>query len=104
MFIDDIRMPADRGFSNDMPIFRTSQDAINELAAAGCPDFISFDHDLGGEDTSMRVVNFLIEADLECGSFIPKNFTFNVHSDNPVGKANIEGKLGGYLKFRKDNA
>jgi len=102
MFIDDIRMPADRGFSNEMPIFRTSQEAINELASAGCPSFITFDHDLGGNDTAMVVVNFLIEADLECdGNFIPKDFRFTVHSDNPVGKANIVGKLGGYLNFRK---
>jgi len=100
MFLDDIRMPSDRGMSDDMVIVRSSNDAIDYLNTHGCPSFISFDHDLGGDDTSMTVVNFIIEADLETGgTYIPEDFTFNVHSDNPVGRDNIIGKLGGYLRF-----
>ena len=28
----------------------------------------------------------------------PEDFKFNVHSANPIGKANIEGILNNYLK------
>jgi hypothetical protein len=65
-----------------------------------CPEFISFDHDLGGEDTAMIVVNWMIEKDLDNPGFIPANFDFIVHSANPIGKQNIQGKLSSYLKQR----
>jgi len=96
MYIDDIRNPKT---SFDI-ISRTSLEAINFIKENGCPNFISFDHDLGGEDTSIPIVNFLIEMDLDYPNFIPLDFTFNVHSANPVGAKNIEGKLNSYLNFR----
>ena len=96
MYLDDIREP-----KNDYTVIaRTSQEAIDYLTCPlGCPAFISFDHDLGGDDTAMRVIKFMIERDLDMnGEFISKDFTFNVHSANPVGAANIEGYLNCYLK------
>jgi len=98
MYIDDIRTPK-TGFD---VIVRSSAIAVEYLTNHECPTMISFDHDLGDEDTAMVVVHFLIERDLnENGNFIPTNFEFNVHSANPVGAANIEGTLNSYLKFRK---
>ena len=93
LYIDDIRNPKDDSF-----VARSSAEAIEFLQKFGCPGFISFDHDLGGDDTAMAVVNWMIEKDLDSsGDWFNKDFTFNVHSANPVGAANIEGKLDSYL-------
>lgn len=98
MYLDDIRNPKEMGWL----ISRTSQDAINWMTKISCPSYISFDHDLGGDDTAIVVVNWMIERDLDSnGEFIPKDFEFNVHSANPVGAANITSKLNSYLNFRK---
>ena len=97
LYIDDIRDPKTSGWV----IVRSSKDAINMMSEKGCPALISFDHDLGGEDTAMKVVKWMIEFDMNaCGDFIPQNFEFIVHSANPVGSKNITGLLGGYLKVR----
>jgi hypothetical protein len=99
-FIDDERFPPDDG--NEWEIFRTSQDAIHEMED-GCPSFISFDHDLGGDDTAMAVVDWMINTDLDMqGGYIPKDFSFYVHSQNSVGRENIERKLSRYLLFRSE--
>lgn len=64
---------------------------------------ISFDHDLGDDDTAMIFVKWLIDYDLDNnGKIIPENFSYNVHSANPVGKENIEGLLQSYLNFKKN--
>jgi hypothetical protein len=100
MYIDDIRNPKTGGFI----IVRSSESAIEFMENNGCPDYISFDHDLGDIDTAMLVVKYMVEKDLDNdGTFIPKDFEFNVHSANPVGAANIEGYLNCYLRTRKNN-
>lgn len=100
MYIDDIRAPKGKF---DI-IVRNSEDAKESIIRYGCPRFISFDHDLGGEDTSMEIVKWLVEMDMNMHYIlIPSNFEFNVHSANPVGKANIEGYLNSYLKQRTIN-
>ena len=100
LFIDDLREPQ----NNSYLIARSSKEAIQIISATKCPNFISFDHDLGGEDTAMAVVHFLIEKDLDSlGAFIPENFSFYVHSANPVGKENIV-LLSNYLSFRNRGA
>jgi hypothetical protein len=98
LYIDDIRNP----LGDFDYIARNSENAIDFMIRNGCPEFISWDHDLGGDDTSLRVVKWMIEMDLDTdGDFIPENFSFLVHSANPVGKANIEGYLNAYLKSRE---
>ena len=97
LYIDDIRNP--KGEFDY--IARNSEDAIEFMIRNRCPEFISFDHDLGENDTSMNIVKWMIEMDLDTdGDFIPDDFDFYVHSANPVGKANIEGYLKAYLKSR----
>lgn len=94
MYIDDIRNPKGEF---DI-IVRSSDEAIAYMTANGCPDFTSYDHDLGGEDTSIIIIKWMIERDLDMqGAFIPDNFEWNVHSANPVGAANIEGYLNAYI-------
>ncbi|WP_207002117.1 cyclic-phosphate processing receiver domain-containing protein [Trinickia mobilis] len=97
LFIDDLRETPSPGWE----VARTSAQAIALLERRGCPSEISFDHDLGGEDTSMVVVKRMIEMDLDAGGqFIPEHFTFAVHSANPVGRDNINGLLLAYLRHR----
>jgi len=97
LFLDDLRDPkGDFDF-----IARTSNEAIRIMESQDCPDFISFDHDLGGDDTAMRVVKYMVEMDLDEFGWIPDDFSFFVHSANPVGAANIEGYLNAYLRTRK---
>lgn len=81
--------------------------AIEFIENNGCPTFISFDHDLGCDDQGIELMNgydlakWLVEADLNSnGAFIPKDFAFQVHSKNPIGKANIINLLSNYLKQR----
>lgn len=53
--------------------------------------------------TGMDFAKWLVESDLDHnGSFLAPEFDFYVHSQNPQGKANIEGLLRQYLgtKFR----
>jgi hypothetical protein len=100
MFIDDLRDPPDSGWV----VMRNSEDAIACLNARGCPEKISFDHDLGGDDIAMVVVKYLVEKDMDDGgTFIPPWFTFLVHSANPVGARNIDGYLRGYLQHKNTN-
>lgn len=98
LYIDDIRNPKT---DNDWVIVRTSQEAIDYVKENGMPQHCSFDHDLGGDDTSMVFVKWLINEDIEKGNIIPKNFNYWVHSANPIGKGNIDGMLRSYLKFRE---
>lgn len=93
LFIDDLRNPV----TDDWIIARTSDEAILVMIERGCPNEISFDHDLGGNDTSMVVVKWLINSDLDHPGILPGWFVFSVHSANPVGAANITGLLNGYL-------
>jgi len=98
IFIDDIRTPKNK---YDL-ILRSSEETIKYLEGHQCPDFISFDHDLGDDDTAMIIIKWLINKDLDTyentgENYIPNSFSFNVHSANPVGSANINGYLNSYL-------
>lgn len=97
LFIDDLRQSPDKTWV----LVRSSAEAIAWLSNYGCPDVVSFDHDLGGEDTAMQVVHWMIGTDMDAdGAFIPADFSFTVHSANPVGRENIKGLLGGYLHHK----
>lgn len=88
IWLDDIRNPPD----DTWHIVRTSGQAIAlyELFIAGGGDQanleISFDHDLGGEDTARPVVAYM-EA-ITIVNELPM-FKWHVHSQNPVGAAYI---------------
>ncbi len=99
LYIDDIRTPK----SEFDKITRSSEETIEFMIRNGCPNYISFDHDLGGEDTSMVIVKWMIEMDLDFEDWIPLEFDWNVHSANPVGAANINGYLTSYITQRKNN-
>src|ERR1035437_2857841 len=86
LFIDDERDPV----KDDWVIARSSQQAIDAcISENSIPNEISFDHDLGGDDTSMVFLNWLVSVVLDGAFSIPKGFIYSVHSHNPVGRLNI---------------
>jgi hypothetical protein len=99
LFLDDERFPPD---GPDWWIVRDMPEAIQYMEAHGCPLFISFDHDLGeGKHTGADLARWMVNRDLDTdGKFIPSEFTYYVHSQNPVGATNITGWLDGYLSQR----
>jgi len=93
LFIDDERFPA----TDDWVIVRSSQEAIAMIIEYGMPHFISFDHDLGGEDTAIRVIRWIIDSFLDGNLEIHPDFDFYVHSQNPIGAENIRKLMSGFL-------
>lgn len=83
LYIDDLRTPpADR----EWIVCRSTDEALEKIRSLGFPELISFDHDLGGEDTSMVFLRRMVN-DLWDGCTPPP--VYQVHSANPVGSRNI---------------
>lgn len=93
LFIDDERDPP----TLDFVIVRSSQAAIDYLNRNGVPRYISFDHDLGGDDTVRPIVNWLIDAALDGKIAIMPEFF--VHSQNPVGRDWVIARMGDLAKI-----
>ena len=90
LFLDDERsvdMVDQSSWPVDLPvrIARSSTEAIQIVEQYGMPVFCAFDHDLGGDDTTMRFLRFLSSI-VEDQNDLPD---FAVHSANPVGAMNI---------------
>ena len=98
LFIDDERFPLD----TRSVVVRSSKEAIDYVKLQGVPCHIDFDHDLGGEDTSMVFINWFIEMLLDGEVKLPVSFTYAVHSQNPVGVNNIKSKMDGIINYLKN--
>lgn len=103
LFLDDERMPPD-AMKGPVVIVRNVEDAKNMVVLLGLPTFISFDHDLGeNQPTGHDFAKWLVDYDLSNNGGVfdirlyKNGFQYYVHSQNPVGKANIEGLLEPYL-------
>jgi len=119
LFLDDERMPKDvtwmligdvGGWGADWKIVRSYDEAVAWVTEHGFPDVISFDHDLGlmhyandysDGKTGYDFAKWLVEYDLDTDS-MPSNFTFTVHSKNPVGAKNICSQLNNYIRVKKE--
>ena len=103
LFLDDERDPArvyPREYVGDWIVCRSVAEALDVFSDLGWPEWISFDHDLGKDQpTGMDLAKWLVSRDIEVGD-MPADFTYEVHSANPVGAANIRGLLDGYLRTR----
>lgn len=102
IFIDDVRTP-NMVFSGEetegWTVCKSSQEAINLVQANGyLPQSIAFDHDLGGEDTSIKFIVWMVNAHLD-ERIKGKVPDFSVHSDNPCGKQNIVSKMNSWKKI-----
>ena len=98
MFLDDdmvYRHPPENG--KLWIRVQSTDEAIKLVKEKGWPEHISFDHDLGENDTSMIFIRWMIEVLLDTGSSLP--FTYTVHSANPVGFQNITALLLAYKNF-----
>lgn len=102
MFLDDIRTPKEE---YDV-IVRSCDEAITYILKYGIPKFISFDHDLGCDEdgnilkSGYDLAKWLVKQSLDEVLEFPKDFSFEVHSANPIGKNNINSILNNYLLFR----
>jgi hypothetical protein len=92
IWIDDLRDPKDF-VEGDWIWVKSSVDAIKTLEQFKNDrvviDAISFDHDLGGDDTTRPIVLWMCEHD-----FWPE--TWYVHSMNNVGREWLTGMLDRY--------
>lgn len=105
IFIDDIRNPPDDSWT----VFRDSASFLDWLRLPDLPErlddveIISFDHDLGGEDTSRPIALFLEEWTFESDSgghwFNELDIVTKIHSANPVGRAWLAQSLSRSTKF-----
>lgn len=87
LWIDDVRAPPDSSWT----WAKDSTDALALLQAnLDSMEAISFDHDLGGEDTSRAVAAFLEEHAFYKGK-LP--IGTRIHSANPVGREWLEHAL-----------
>lgn len=97
LFLDDERFPRKKSY---WTIARSSIDAQALVEMNGIPEEIAFDHDLGGQDTSRDfcrwLTDFMIDNDLK----FPSNFTFSVHSQNPIGAKWITSYMNSLIHFR----
>jgi hypothetical protein len=125
LFLDDIRIPKDCAnglvpshlnklyWDNDWNIVRSYNSFVAWIVKNGLPDFISFDHDLadihytmdfsdkndgGKEKTGYECAKWLVDYCMDQNLEIP---SFIVHSQNPVGKANIQSYLLNAKRFVK---
>lgn len=117
LFLDDIRQPEDvlnyikeprrsslydMYISNRWEIVRSYDEFVNVLTQKGRPDFVSFDHDLGDvtnperEMTGYDCAKYLVEYCMVNDEFLPRYF---IHSQNPVGRSNIEHALKAFYQY-----
>lgn len=90
LYLDDLR-PIPNGFIG-VRSFTAFVDYINQN---GLPNFISFDHDLGLEESGFDCARWLVNYCLDKNKELPE---FTIHSQNPVGKQNIESLLNNFKK------
>lgn len=91
LYIDDVRTPP----TTDFIVVRSSEEAICFIKQNGWPTFMSLDHDLGGEDTTMVFLKRLVNEVWD-GTTNPPDYT--IHSANPVGSKNIESFMESWKK------
>ena len=89
LFLDDEREPIGDGWT----IARDADSARDLIRSNGIPRFISFDHDLGDGDNGSQFVSWLIDHMLDNSIKFPLDFSYMIHSQNPVGAGNIRGKM-----------
>lgn len=95
LFIDDERFPV----TPDWFVARNSYQAIKALELYGVPQEIAFDHDLGGHDTAINFINALESELIDRNLKFPKGFEYTVHSQNPIGAANIIFRMGSLIDY-----
>jgi len=91
LYLDDLR-PTPEGFDR----VYSYEEFVAYLERKGLPDFISFDHDLGEDLSGYDCAKYLVAYCLEHQRSLPD---YQVHSQNPVGRENIERLLENFKSF-----
>ena len=91
LYLDDLR-PTPEGFDR----VYSYEEFVDYLERKGLPDFISFDHDLGEDLSGYDCAKYLVAYCLEHKRSLPD---YQVHSQNPVGRENIERLLENFKSF-----
>jgi hypothetical protein len=103
LFLDDIRFPNDVKYSygpyKELVICRSMNDAVWAVRNYGLPNFISFDHDLGDvhndweEQTGLSFAHWLADYIMNNDVKYDPEFSWFIHSANPVGAENINSYM-----------
>lgn len=106
LFLDDIRDPGwvyDKKEADDFVVVRSYDEFVEYTRKNGLPDFISFDNDLGMDETGeialdgYAIAKWLVyESGLDL-----QDLRFKVHSANPVAADQIRGLLSNYINHLK---
>lgn len=92
LYLDDVR-----ACPENFILVTSYEEFVNFIKDDRWPNFISFDHDLGIGKTGFDCAKFLVDYCLDNHLDLPK---FVVHSQNPVGKLNIESLLKNFQKYQ----
>lgn len=91
----------DKSIESEFDVVRNYKDFVSYIQKNGLPDFISFDNDLGLDETGEVAPDGYAAAKwlvYESGIDL-RNLKFKVHSANPVASIQIDGLLTNYIKF-----
>lgn len=91
LWIDDVRQPP----GPEWVWAKTSADACVALANR-VVEIVSFDHDLGGDDTAMVAAKWIEQM---AHANLNRPLVWRVHSANPVGKKNLTMTLQSAERF-----
>lgn len=107
LFLDDERVPSAalqskaRADRETLFVYRNVDEAIWRTILWGLPSEIYFDHDLGaGTPDAIEYAHAFGHLIIEHGFELPDPFHYEVHSQNPIGKGNIEGYMDNLLKAK----
>lgn len=110
LFIDDERDPNDVTWAENLTeqymynvydwiIARNWYEVEDIILTYGMPNLISFDHDLGeNEKTGYEISQRICEMIMDGKEELPKDFSFLVHSKNPVGAENIRSYMNNFIE------
>lgn len=107
LFLDDIRsvdMIYDHSQISEFQVVRSYHEFVGFIQKSGLPNFISFDNDLGLDESGevapdgYAAAKWLVyESNLDL-----QDLRFKVHSANPVAAEQIRGLLNNYIEFLKE--
>ena len=104
IWLDDVRNPANIINDNYPPYsinncnvvwVKSYKEFVEWIEVNGLPKIITFDHDLGTEETGYDAVKWLANYCIEHRKMIPE---CHIHSSNPVGRANIQSIIDSFIK------
>ncbi len=77
---------------------KSYDEAVNIVMQNGIPFFISFGTNLTSK-TSYDFAKWLVKSATEGILVFPENFSYSIHSGDPIEKNNISSILNNYLHF-----